>query len=412
MDRIIVVGGGPAGMMAAIAASGAGNEVILVEKNNKPGKKLLVSGSGRCNITNACAGDILLTKYNKHGDFLRDAVKIFSREDLLSFFEERGLSFTEEDNGKIFPLNGTAVTIRDVLIAEMENRRVKVINNTEVTDFLLDKGVVSAVKMKNAEAIPCEKVVVAAGGAGYSATGSDGKMCEVIRKLGHTVEKLRPAIVAIDIGGSLPRILEGLALRDVLISFLRSGKKGISRRGDVLFTRKGISGPAVLNMSGDIVEWLDEGQKVEAVIDMAPDVRSEEFEKEFLTVCEKNKNKDLRNLMGEMFPERVCSAFLDLARIDGNKKVNQVTQEERRRVMGLVKSLRMDVAGHRSFDEAVVTRGGISLKEIDPKTMMSRLIKGLYFAGEMINIDGETGGFNLQAAFSTGYLAGKSASEM
>jgi predicted Rossmann fold flavoprotein len=407
-QKIIVIGAGPAGLMSAIRASGPGNSVLILEKKPSPGNKLLISGKGRCNLTNACDLDSFLRRFSKSGEFLRDAFKKFFNRELMDFFESRGLELKTERQLRVFPVTDRSNHILDILKQELKKKNAEILVRTEVRDILTKDGFVSGVALSDSRIISADRVILATGGASYSFTGSDGGGLRMAERLGHKITELRPGLVPLVVRQEFVKRLEGLALKNIRLIFSDAEQKAESEIGELLFTGFGISGPLVLTLSGRIYDWLKK-RRVHVDIDLKPALSEEQLDKRLLREFAAGSRKSVRNVMKELLPLRLIDCFLDIAGIPPDKKVSQLNQKERRSLVLLLKCLRLDIIGTRPLEEAMVTRGGVSLKEIDPRTMQSRIIKGLYFAGEIIDVDADTGGFNLQAAFSTGYLAGESA---
>jgi len=407
--RIVVVGGGPAGMMAAIRAAELKQEVILIEKNSGLGRKLLLTGKGRCNITNACDLNSFLERFSKNGQFLRDAFKSFFNEDLISFFRSRGLHLKTERQLRVFPATDRSNSIVDILNKELNKNKVTVICKSLLKDILIDNSVVKSVSLNNSRVIPADRVILCMGGLSYSFTGSDGYGLELAKSLGHSIVEPRPGLVPLRVKQAYPRLLEGLTLKNIRLVFSDGRREIISDIGELLFTDSGISGPLVLSLSGKIIDWLRDGRSVYVEIDLKPALSKEQLDKRILREFEDSPKKSVKNLLKNFLPNRLIKVLIDMAKISQDKKVCQITQAEREKIISLLKAMRLDIAGSLPIEKAMVTRGGVSLKDINPRTMESRIIKGLYFAGEMIDVDADTGGFNLQAAFSTGYLAGQNA---
>jgi len=397
-------------MMSAIRAGQLQQDVTLIEKNPILGKKLLLSGKGRCNLTNACDLEPFLERFSRNGQFLRDAFKKFFNQDLMHFFESRGLKLKIERQLRVFPVTDRSNSILEVLRKELLQQKVKILYKASLKDVVMQNKQVKGVLLGDAKVIPADKVILATGGATYKFTGSDGQVLEMASRLGHKVVPLRPGLVPLEVRQGYVRQLEGVALKNIRIKFSDADKQIISDIGELIFTGFGISGPLVLTLSGQIVEWLHENRHPHVEIDLKPALTKEQLHARLLREFKLNSKKTLRNTLKSVLPLRLVDTFITLAKIAPMKKVSQVTQAERDNLIFLLKAWRLDIIRARPLDEAIVTRGGVSLKEIDPRTMESRLIKGLYFAGEMIDVDADTGGFNLQAAFSTGYLAGESAS--
>ncbi|MFA5144582.1 MAG: NAD(P)/FAD-dependent oxidoreductase [Candidatus Omnitrophota bacterium] len=410
--RIIVVGGGPAGMMAAIRAGQLQQDVILLEKNPILGKKLILSGKGRCNLTNLCDLESFLERFSHNGQFLRDAFKKFFNRDLMKFFEDRGLELKIERQLRVFPVTDQSNSILEVLKKGLQG--IKILYKSSVKDIAVQDGRVKGVMLSGGEFLSADKVILATGGISYSFTGSTGEGLEIARKLGHSVVKLRPGLVPLDTRQKYPERLEGLSLKNIRLKFAslpvkRGQKQIVTEIGELLFTASGISGPLVLTKSCQIVDWLIQDKHVYVEIDLKPALSREQLDARLLREFGLNPKKSFKNTLKSLLPLRLIDCFIDIANIAPDRKVSQVTKLEREKIVSLLKGLRLDIIKPRPIEEAMVTCGGVSLKDINPRTMESRLMPGLYFAGEIIDVDADTGGFNLQAAFSTGYLAGESA---
>ena len=399
-------------MMAAIRAAGLGQDVTLLEKKDSLGNKLLLSGKGRCNLTNIEELEYFLKRFSKNGDFLRDAFKKFFTRQLMDFFEQRGLKLKIERQMRVFPQSDRSTSILDILKKELIKSGVRIIYKAKVVDLLLESGEVKAVRLENGDSISCEKVIFASGGASYSFTGSDASGINIARRLGHEIVPLRPGLIPLDVKQFYPKKLEGLTLRNIRLKFSDGKTQVISDIGELIFTVSGISGPLVITLSGRVVDLLAENKNVFVDIDLKPALSIEQLDSRLLREFKANAKKSIKNALKELLPLRLIKVFIEAAGIDLLKKCSQITQAERENIVLLLKRFRIDISGPRPIEEGMVTRGGVSLKEIDPRTMGSRLIKGLYFCGEMVDVDADTGGFNLQAAFSTGYLAGESAAKI
>jgi len=407
--KIVVVGGGPSGIMAAIRAGQLQQDVTLIEKNPLLGKKLLLSGKGRCNLTNLCDLESFLKRFSKNGQFLRDAFKKFFNHDLINFFKERGLKFKVERQLRVFPVTDKSNSVIGVLERELQKNRVKIIYKCWMKDILIQDDKVKGVVLNGGKVFFADKVILATGGISYSFTGSTGEGLEVAKKLGHSIVRLKPGLVSLETRQKYVKSLEGLTLKNIRLKFSDGQRQIVSEIGELLFTRFGISGPLVLSLSGQIVDWLDNGKHVYVQIDLKPALSIEQLNARLLRECELNSRKTVKNMLKNLLPQRLIDCFMDITNIDPDKKANQVTGLERKNLISLFKGLRLDIVKPRPIEEAMVTRGGVALKDINPRTMESHRTKGLYFAGEMLDVDADTGGFNLQAAFSTGYLAGESA---
>lgn len=402
---VVVIGGGPAGIMAAISASSSGEEAALIEKNTSLGRKLLLTGGGRCNLTNNCPQDSFLQHYSRTGAFLRDAFKRFGREDLVSFFAGRGLEIKREEDGRMFPVTDRASSVIDILEKELKAREVRVLRGKSVSSVNAASGRVSWVEFPDGKRMEAEKVIIATGGISYSSTGSTGDGFRWAEELGHKVMPLKPGLVSLNVEQDHPLALEGLCLEGVNIDF-RSGKKKIKTGiGSLLFTKTGITGPLVLSASDRVIDLLDRGD-VCVEIDILPHEDLKGAESILTRKFKDRPSKNVKAILKEMVPGRFAGLVCGMIGLDPDKRSNQVTEKERKRLRDILKSFRLDISREISTEKAQVTRGGVSVKDVDPRTMQSRVIQGLYFAGEVIDVDGECGGFNLQAAFSTGYLAG------
>lgn len=396
-------------MMAAIRAAGLGQDVTLLEKKDSLGNKLLLSGKGRCNLTNTEDLEYFLKRFSKNGDFLRDAFKKFFSRELIDFFEQRGLKMKIERQMRVFPQSDRSASILDILKKELVKSGVQVIYKAKVVNLLLSAGKVKAVRLENGVNIACDRIIFASGGASYSFTGSDASGINIVRRLGHEIVPLRPGLIPLDVKQGYPRKLEGLTLRNIRLKFSDGKVQVVSEIGELVFTAYGISGPLVITLSGRVVDMLSQNKNVFVEIDLKPALSIEQLDGRLLREFKANAKKSIKNALKELLPLRLIKVFIEASAIDLLKKCSQITQGEREKIISLLKGFRMDISGARPIEEGMVTRGGISLKEINPRTMESRLIKGLYFCGEMIDVDADTGGFNLQAAFSTGYLSGESA---
>ena len=396
-------------MISAIRAGELDQEVILLEKKPSLGNKLLLSGKGRCNLTNACDLEPFLKRFSKGGEFLRDAFKKFFNQELIDFFEKGGLKLKVERQMRVFPVTDSSNSILNVLISELSRNNVEILLKTEVKDIITEEAKVKEVVLANGKRIPCDRVILATGGVSYSLTGSSGEGLKIARSLGHHVTELRPGLVPLETKENYPKRIEGLTLKNIMVTFTDGKKEITSEIGELLFTGFGISGPLVLTLSGEIADWLGAGKKVFADIDLKPALSEEQLNARLLREFKLGPKKNLKNILRGFLPLRLADMCLEILKIDQRKQVSQVKQEERRKLVLFFKSFRLEIKRALPIEVAMVTRGGVSLKEINPRTMESRMIKGLYFAGEIIDLDADTGGFNLQAAFSTGYLAGESA---
>ncbi|MBF0217605.1 MAG: NAD(P)/FAD-dependent oxidoreductase, partial [Candidatus Omnitrophica bacterium] len=362
-----------------------------------------------CNLTNNCPIDDFFPKYGRDGFFLRDAFNVLSNTALVHFFESRGLRTIVNDNGKIFPWDESAKSVLLVLEKELAKRKVRTFLGSPVLEIISEKERLFSVKAVNGSIATFDRVILATGGVSYPETGSTGDGYKMAERLGHTIIPPRPALVAVIVKENYPASLMGLSLSGISLTIFNDTRKIFSGKGDLVFTAKGVSGPLVLSNSGMISERLSRNAKLSLSIDQFPEIPRDKFDRTLSDHLTASSSKNARNAMRELVPERLAELFLDISGISGGKISNQITRKERMALSSLLKDLHLTIIGTLPIREAMVTRGGVSLKEIDPKTMASRIVKGLYLAGEVIDIDGDTGGFNLQAAFSTGYLAGLSA---
>lgn len=410
---VIIVGGGPAGIMAAINAATLSDEVVLLEKNSSLGKKLLLTGNGRCNLTNIPRDSEKLTEhFSKTGKFLRDAFKVFDNKALISFFVKRGLNVKTEEKGRVFPITNSASSVLNVLVKELHSLDVKVLFGKKVKKILLENDTAVGAICEDGSVIKSGKIILATGGVSYKTTGSTGEGIKIAEKIGHRITPLRPGLVSLELDIKGLKNLEGTSLDNVKLIFRAKKVKKVSRIGDLVFTKTGISGPIVLSSSARVVDWIEEGEKVTVEIDIMPERSDKEVDNALLREIAGSPGKSVRNVLKKIVPVRLADFFLSIAGVYPEKKANQITIKERTRLAAIFKGVKINVLKNVSFEKAQVTRGGVSTKDIDPRTMESKKIKGLYFAGEMIDVDGECGGFNLQAAFSTGYLAGQAVNSM
>ncbi len=406
--KIVVIGGGPAGMMAAIRASQLGKKVILLEKNDILGKKLLLSGNGRCNLTNTNNLEVFLKGYSKNGEFLRDAFKLFFNNDIIKFFGTRDLKLKVELDGRVFPETNSAVSVRDILKKELLGNNVEIIYSAQVVNIVVQDKKIQSVDIKGSPLIWADDIILATGGITYGDTGSTGEGIRIAESLGHRIVPLRPGLAGLKTDKIYPSALEGLTLKDVSVTFICGRKKITSNVGDLLFTRVGISGPIILSISGKVIDWLTLGKNVVASIDMLPYSSREEINIQIMKEITVNSKKSVSNVLKKNLPNRLVNIAMGVLEINPEVKVSQLTSINRKKIVTFLKEMKLKILGHSSFEKSIITRGGISLKEINPKTMASRKVNGLFFAGEIIDLDGDTGGYNLQEAFSTGYLAGES----
>lgn len=401
---VIVIGAGPAGCMAAIKAAERGKKVLLLDKNSDIGKKLLLTGNKRGNITNLEDIDTFITKYH-NGQFLRNAFARFFNTDLIEFFESNGLKLKVERGNRVYPESDKAEDIVVVLNKLLKSSGVNVFFKRNVLR-IIKKDSYFEVLTSGSKKYCGYKVVIASGGKSFPATGSDGSGYKLAERLGHTIIKPVPALCGIEIEKShLTGRCAGISLKNVRVSAFLRDKKIAEEFGEVLFTHYGFSGPAVLNLSGDISENLDKGEMYLS-INIKPALSYQQLDNRLLREIKENAKKQLKNVMRNLLPSGMIEMFLEYKKLEGEKRMNQITTEERKKIIEGLTNFSFKVKSTRPFEDSMVTRGGVSVKEINPKTMESKIVPGLFFAGEVIDVDGKTGGYNLQAAFTTGYIAG------
>ena len=426
MRKIIVIGGGAAGMMAAVAAAKQGASVTLLEKNEKTGKKIYITGKGRCNVTNACEQEDFFGHVISNGKFLYSAFSRMDNRMVMDFFEKAGCRLKEERGERVFPMSDHSSDIIAALNREMDKHKVKVLLRTGAEELCVEtvkrinepdqeaeqtiEKRVTGVKLSNGKVLSADAVIVATGGKSYEATGSTGDGYRFAEKLGHTIKEIKPALVPFTVKEDWCMEMQGLSLKNVSITLKKEKKKIYEGFGEMLFTHFGVSGPLILSASSYYVKKY-QNEPVTLSVDLKPALTREQLDKRLLRDFDENKNKQFKNCLDGLLPSKMIPVIIKLAGIVPEKKVNEITRQEREKLTELLKNLTMTVTGTRGFSEAIITQGGVHTKEINPSTMESRLVKNLYFAGEVLDLDAVTGGFNLQIAWSTGYLAGSSAAE-
>lgn len=406
MSKILIIGGGAAGMLASIAAAEEKNEVHVLEQNEKLGKKLFITGKGRCNITNDCDMETLFENVISNPKFLYSAFYSFTNQDMMKKLEEWGLPLKTERGGRVFPISDKSSDVIDILQKKMQKAGVHIHLKTQVERILIEEEEFRGVRLTNKEMIKGDKLIIATGGNSYPATGSTGDGYRFAREMGHQITELSPALVPMNGKEEWIKELQGLSLKNVAIS-LKSGKKELYQGfGEMLFTHFGVSGPLILSASSYVGKALKKGE-ITLNIDLKAALSREQVEDRLLREFEENKNKRWKNVIGNLLPAKLVPVMLEYIGVEEEKRTNEITKEERKRIVDCLKEFTITITGLRGFREAIITRGGVSVKEINPSTMESKLIKGVYFAGEVLDLDALTGGFNLQIAWSTGYLAGK-----
>lgn len=411
MSKVIVIGGGAAGMMAAVSAARAGQKVTLLEKNDKLGKKLFITGKGRCNLTNAAEVEDLFLAVTSNPKFLYSGFYSFTNDQAVQFFEELGVKTKVERGGRVFPESDHSSDVIRALEREMNRLGVRVELNTEVKELIFSEGRVSGVRLAGGKEVgPAEAVIVATGGISYPSTGSTGDGYRFAQTAGHSVTELSPSLVPMEVKEWYAKELMGLSLRNIEIRITDGKKKLYEEFGEMLFTHYGVTGPVILSASSIVGRQLRK-KELTLHIDLKPALTESQLDRRVLREFEANQNRKFKNAVDTLFPAKLKPVILELSGISEEKKVHEITKEERTAFVRLIKDFTMTLTGLRGYQEAIITKGGVSVKEIDPGTMESKMVKGLYFAGEVLDLDAVTGGYNLQIAWSTGYLAGKACAE-
>lgn len=411
--KVVVIGGGPAGMMSAISAAKSGDKVVLLEKNNILGKKILITGKGRCNITSSLDIDDFINNIPGNGRFLYSAFENFDNKDIIELLKKEGVSVKEERGNRYFPTSDRAEDVRMALERETKKAGVDVKLNSKVCGIEIEDSRVKSVVLKNGK-IDADKIILATGGKSYPLTGSNGDGYKIAKNLGHTIKDVRGSLVPLIADKSVCSRLQGLSLRNVgiILYDAEKDKKIYSDFGEMLFTHFGVSGPTILSGSAHLLRYKDVDKKISngkivLKIDLKPALSFEQLDARILRDFTEVKNKQFKNSLDKLLPKKMIDVVIDKSKIDSEKHVNEITREERMNLVKILKCFVVRIDGFRPVDEAIVTAGGISVKEINPKTMESKIVSGLYFAGEIIDVDAYTGGFNLQIAYSTGFTAGK-----
>ena len=406
MSKVLVVGGGAAGMFAAIFAAYNGNEVHIFEKNEKLGKKLYITGKGRCNITNASDMDTLFSSVVTNSKFLYSSFYGYTNQDVIDFFERIGVSTKIERGNRVFPVSDHSSDVIAGLTRELKQLGVEIHLHTIVKKIVGNEKF-EYIELQDGTKVHGDACIVATGGFSYQTTGSTGDGYRFAKELGHAVTEIMPALVPLEVKEWYAKELQGLSLRNVQASIWDEKKKLYDDFGEMLFTHYGVSGPLMLSASSYIGKKLKE-KELRLVIDLKPALTMEQLDQRVLRDFEENMNKQFKNAIGKLFPAKLIPVMLELSQIDPDKKVNLISKEERQHFIYLIKNFEMTIKGLRDFNEAIITKGGIMVKEIQPSTMESKLVQGLYFVGEVLDLDALTGGFNLQIAWSTAYAAGNS----
>ena len=418
--KVVIVGGGPAGMLAGISAIKSKNEVIIIEKMDILGKKLLITGKGRCNITSNLPMDEFIKNVPGNGKFLYSSFNNFTNKDIVNILEAEGVKSKVERGQRVFPMSDKAIDVRDALLNKLIKLGAKIYKNSEAKEIIVKDKKVIGLKYKSENVIKeikCDKLILATGGKSYPLTGSTGDGYKLAEKVGHTVTKIRPSLVPLEVDKSYINIckeLQGLSLKNVKIYLIdiNKGKNIYEDFGEMLFTHFGVSGPTILSSSAHLLRYKDidnllKENKIELRIDLKPALTEEKLNERILRDFSEEKNKEFKNSLNNLLPKKMIELIVRISEINPEKKVNEITKEERKKLVHILKNLNFIIRGFRNIEEAIITAGGIDIREINPKTMESKIVKGLFFAGEIIDVDAYTGGFNLQIAYSTGYTAGK-----
>ncbi len=404
---VIVVGAGPAGLLAAGRAAELGGKVLVLEKMRQEGRKLLLTGKGRCNITNDAAIGDFITHVNPNGRFLRNAFSQFFSKDIIDLLHKYGTESTLERGGRYFPASNKSADVLQALLKWVNELKAEIRCDHRVEKLLVENNAMQGIQA-NGQKFMARHVILATGGNSYPATGSNGEGYELARRVGHSIKKVRPALVPLETEGDVAQKLQGLNLKNVKAVVWVNNKKSGEDFGEMIFTHFGLSGPIILTLSRIVVDELHKNSKVEVTVDLKPALDEQKLDKRLLRDLNEHGRKKIGNIFRYWLPATMIPVFIDILGIDTEKECHQISSKERKQIRHLLKNLRFRITNHRSFKEAIITAGGVSTNEIYPKTMESKVVTGLYFAGEMIDLDAETGGYNLQIAYSTGWLAGNS----
>ncbi len=404
---VIVVGAGPSGLLAAGRAAELGGKVLVLEKMQQEGRKLLITGKGRCNITNDAAIGDFITHVYPNGRFLRNAFSQFFSKDIIELFHKYGVESTLERGGRYFPASNKSADVLQALLRWVNELKAEIRCGHRVEKLVVKNNTMQGIQA-NGKKFMARHVILATGGNSYPATGSNGEGYELARRVGHSIEKVRPVLVPLETEGDIAQKLQGLNLKNVKVVVWVNDKKTSESFGEMIFMHFGLSGPIILTLSRIVVDELHKNNKVEIIVDLKPALDEQKLDKRLLRDLNEHGKKKVGNVFRYWLPEAMVPVFIDLLQLDPEKECHQVSSKERKQIRHLLKNLRFRITNHRSFKEAIITAGGVSTNEISSKTMGSKLVAGLYFAGEMINLDADTGGYNLQIAYSTGWLAGNS----
>jgi predicted Rossmann fold flavoprotein len=409
--KIIVIGGGPAGIMAAIRASQLTENVALFEKNASLARKLGITGKGRCNVTNDCSLEEFLAHFEKKGLFLRDAFKHFFVKELFDFFKQRGCPLKTERQLRVFPVSDKAENVIEALNKALKEGSVGIHLNSSLQNIIVKDNKITGIRTFNDEEFLASRLILATGGVSYPETGSTGDGLRLAQWLGHKIEDLYPGLVPLETKESFVRDLAGLTLKNIRLIFYKEAQTVATDVGEMLFTHFGISGPLVLDNSLFLTKHIQGKKELKMAIDLKPGLKTDQLDAKLLRDFQLQGNLIIRNYLGDLMPKKLAEVFLTVASMPVDKRCHQITNQERRKIVAILKAFPLTLMRSRPISEAMVTGGGVSLKDVNPRTMESKIVAGLYFCGEMLDLAASSGGFNLQAAFSTGYLAGESAAK-
>jgi len=412
--KVLIIGGGPAGIIAGIRSAEEGNNVILLEKNDNLGKKLLITGKGRCNITSSLDISEFINNIPGNGRFLYSAFDNFNNNDIIELLKEEGLDVKEERGNRIFPVTDDSRDVLNALLRKMKKLKIEIKLKSKVNKIIVEENKAVGIIYNDKEKLYADKIILATGGKSYPTTGSTGEGYKIAKELGHTINEIKPSLVPLEIYQKNEcKAMQGLSLRNIGIKIMDSEKNKLIYEdfGEMLFAHFGVSGPVIISSSAHLVRYknieeLLKNRKINLSIDLKPALTKERLDDRILRDFNDLKNKQVKNSLDKLLPQKIIPVVLDRLNIDKNKQVNQITKEERLKIIEILKNFKLEISGFRPIEEAIITAGGISIKEINPKTMESKIVQNLYFAGEIIDVDAYTGGFNLQIAYSTGYTAG------
>lgn len=406
IKKVLVIGGGAGGSMAAITASQCGADVTIIEKNNRIGRKIMITGKGRCNLTNNCTIQTFIDSVPTNARFLYSAINRFTPQDTMNFFENNGMPVKTERGNRVFPQSDKSVDVVDTLRKVIKNQKISIVQDNCIS-LIIENGIVKGVECESGKKYFADSVILACGGKSYSSTGSNGYGYVIARQAGHNIITPKPSLVPLVSSNDFCKELQGLSLKNIAIKVIENLSKKViyDDFGELLFTHFGMSGPTILSASAHMKRMTTD--KYSVIIDMKPALSEEQLDNRLQRDFSENINKDFANSLSSLLPRKLIPVIIRLSDIDGETKCNAITKQQRRNFVKLIKGLEVKISGFRPIEEAIVTSGGVCVDEINPKTMQSKLVKNLYFAGEMIDVDAYTGGFNLQIAFSTGYLAGE-----